>query len=246
MTDKPTPLFRPYRPEDRDIVREICCDTAYRGKGAELYFEDREIHADYWSSYYTDITPDETEIVEIDGKVVGYFFGCSDTSKFRRHMARRIVPWCIARALWRLATGRYKNPKTRRYLWFMITKAPGEEAKIDVEKHPGHYHCNLTEAGHGMNLYTTMLLRFLDRLEEAGVYQIHGHITEPAKKGVWDIFQRQYTKENKPLGVDRAETPTKAAEYILGDPTPMVNRGWGCSTETFRLYTRFLRDRMRL
>lgn len=245
MAADTTPLIRPYTPADREAVRRICCDTAYRGQGAELYFEDREIHADYWSSYYTDHTPEEVRVVEIRGEVIGYFFGCPDTPAYRRVMARRIVPRAIARALWRLATGRYKNPMTRRYLWFMITKAPREEPPIDFDRYPAHYHCNITEAGRGLKLYTTLTLAYLDRLEARGITRIHGHITEPARRGIWKQFDRRFTSSGEPPG-HRAERPTRINEALLGDPTPMVNRVWGCDTATYRRFVTFLRERVGL
>ncbi|MDJ1008428.1 MAG: hypothetical protein QNJ13_11445 [Paracoccaceae bacterium] len=246
MTDKSTPLIRPYRPSDRDAVRRICCDTAYRNKGAELYFEDREIHADYWSSYYTDMTPAEVQVVEMDGRVIGYFFGCPDTPRYRRAMARRIVPWAIARALWRIATGRYRKPMSRRYIWFMITRAPAEEARIDIHRFPAHYHCNITEDGRGHKLYSTLTLAYLDRLEAAGVTGIHGHITEPAKAGLWDLFDRQFSEGYDSSKSYRAEKPTKINDVLLGDDSPLVNRVWGCDIPTFRAFVTFLRDRMRI
>ncbi|MEO1239815.1 MAG: hypothetical protein AAFW64_09230 [Pseudomonadota bacterium] len=246
MTDKPVPIIRPYRPSDRAAVRRICCDTAYRNKGAEYLFEDREIHADYWSSYYTDVTPNNVSVVELDGQVIGYFFGCTDTRAFRRHMARRIVPSCLARALWRLATGRYKSPVSRRYLWFMLTKAAGEEAPMDMDRFPAHYHCNLTEASRGLQLYTQLTLDFLDQLEADGITGIHGFITEPAKRGIWDMFEKRYIELIKDENVLRTEKPTKSLEYIVGDTTPMVNRGWGCDIPVYRAYMQFLRDKMRI
>ncbi|MEM9851055.1 MAG: hypothetical protein AAF761_03555 [Pseudomonadota bacterium] len=246
MTDTPGPIIRPYMPADRAAVREICCDTAYRNKGAEYMFEDREIHADYWSLYYTDITPKEVRVVELNGQVIGYFFGCTDTNAFRRHMARRIVPSCLARAIWRLVTGRYKNPVSRRYLWFMITKAAREEAEMDMDRFPAHYHCNLTDASRGLKLYTQMTLEFLDRLEAAGITGIHGFITEPAKRGIWDTFAKRYADKVKPENVMRTEKPTQALAYIVGDDTPMVNRGWGCDIGLYRDYMQFLREKMRI
>lgn len=246
MTDETKPLIRPYRPADREAVRRICCDTAYRNKGAEHYFEDREIHADYWSSYYTDVTPEEVQVVEKDGAVIGYLFGCPDTPRYRRAMARRIVPRAIARALWRAATGRYKNPMSRRYLWFMITKAPAEEARIDIERYPAHYHCNITDAGRGHKLYTEMAFAFIDRLEARGIDGIHGHITEPAKSGLWEMFDRNFTRDGDPESGFRAEKPTRINEFLLGDPTPMMNRVWGSDLETYRAFLTFLRKRMRI
>lgn len=246
MTDDPRPVIRPYTPADRAAIREICCDTAYRNKGAEYMFEDREIHADYWSSYYTDITPEQVRVVELDGRVIGYFFGCADTKAFRRHMARRIVPSCLARALWRLVTGRYKKAVTRRYLWFMVTRAPGEEAEMDLERFPAHYHCNLTDASRGLKLYTQMTLEFLDRLEARGITGIHGFITEPDKRGIWDMFEKRFSAKVNPQNVLRTQKPTKSLEYIVRDDTPMVNRGWGCSVELYRDYMLFLREKMRI
>lgn len=246
MTADRGPIIRAYRPEDREAVRRICCDTAYRNRGAEYYFEDRELHADYWSSYYTDVTPDEVRVVELDGEVIGYFFGCPDTKTFRRTMARRIVPWVLARAAWRLLTGRYRNPMTRRYLWFMVTRAAGEEAPVDLDRFPAHYHCNITEAGRGHRLYSTLTLAYLDRLEAAGVRGIHGYITEPAKKGIWDIFDRQFTSDGTRDASYRAQKPSRINEVLHGDPTPMVNRVWGTDLETYRAFVEFLRKRMRI
>lgn len=240
------PIIRPYTAADREAVRRINCDTAYRNRGAEYYFEDREIHADYWTSYYTDHTPEEVQVVELDGEIIGYFFGCPDTMTYRKVMARRIVPWALLRAFFRLATGRYKNPMTRKYLWFMVTRAPSEEAPIDFRRYPAHYHCNITDAGRGHRLYSTLTLAYLDRLEAKGVPGVHGHITEPAKKGIWDVFTRQFSVSGGRFVGEQSERPTRINEVLHGDPTPMVNRVWGSDIPTSRAFVEFLRDRMRI
>lgn len=246
MAADTAPLIRAYTPADREAVRRICCDTAYRNEGAELYFEDREIHADYWSSYYTDVTPGEVRVIEQDGEVIGYFFGCTDSAAHRRAMARRIVPWAIARALWRLATGRYKDPKSRRYLRFMLTKAPAEEPRVDLDRFPAHYHFNVTEAGRGHRLYSRLVLDFIDRLETQGITRVHGFITEPAEGGIWSRLEHRFCREFGDPFFFRAEKATRINEALLGDPTPTVNRAWGVGTEDFRRFVEYLRDRMRM
>jgi hypothetical protein len=246
MTDDTTPVIRPYTPADREAVRRICCDTAYRNQGAELYFEDREIHADYWSSYYTDVTPEEVRVIELGGEVIGYLFGCHDSRAHRRAMARRIVPWAIARALWRLARGRYKNPVSRRYLRFMLTKAPAEEPRVDIDAFPAHFHFNVTEAGRGHRLYTTIVRDFVDRLEARGITRLHGFITEPAEGGVWSRFDDRFSRDHGDPFLVRVEKPTRINEVLLGDPTPMVNRAWGIDTKDYRAFLRFLGDRFRM
>src|SRR5690554_5943019 len=65
-------IVRPYALADRPAVREICRSTAYRGRGSAAVFEDGELFADYWSSYYTDHEPESCLVLELDGAVIGY------------------------------------------------------------------------------------------------------------------------------------------------------------------------------
>lgn len=84
--------IRPLELRDREAVRDICRKTAFRNMGSNRFFEDREVHADYWTRYYTDFRPWESWVVEQDGEVIGYFFGCSDQAHFIRTMTLRILP----------------------------------------------------------------------------------------------------------------------------------------------------------
>jgi len=113
MANDTPDLIRKLEPRDRAAVRDICCRTAFRNAGSDKFFEDREIHADYWTSYYTDYHPQESWVIERGTEVIGYFFGASDYDHFFRTMSRKIVPKGAAKALWRLALGRYKQPLPR-------------------------------------------------------------------------------------------------------------------------------------
>jgi hypothetical protein len=232
-------VIRRLAPGDRAAVREIACRTAFRNMGSDALFEDRELHADYWTSYYTDHRPGESWVVEQDGEVIGYFLGCSDQADFLRVMSRRIVPRIIALALWRLATGRYRNPRTRRYLWHMLTRGAREAPRIDFATYPAHYHCNILRPGYGQRYYSEMLLMFLDHLEAIGVDRLHGFITEPAEGGIWQRFSAQF-----PGGAAEvtAEVPTTLFRRVMGDDRPMVNRGWGVTVPVFRAYALWLRE----
>lgn len=235
-------LIRPLEPRDRQAVRDICCATAFRNAGSDLLFEDREVHADYWTSYFTDHRPEDCWVAEIEGEVVAYFLGCADHAHFLRVMGRRIVPSCLARALWRSATGRYRKPETRRYLWHMIRRGAAEAPRIPYLQFPAHYHCNTLRKGYGRHLYTTMLLMFLDRLEARGVDRFHGLITEPREGGIWHRFNAALP--GHVLAYD--ERPTTLFRDVLGDPTPYVNRGWGTTVEGGRRWAGMLRDDYRL
>ncbi|MEM9435813.1 MAG: hypothetical protein AAGA15_02140 [Pseudomonadota bacterium] len=231
--------IRGLEPRDRQAVRDICCRTAFRNLGSDRFFEDRELHADYWTSYYTDYHPEESWVIEQDGKVIGYFFGCSDQKRFLRIMARRIVPGVLARALWRLVTGRYKKPETRRYLWHMLRHGAKEAPKIDFDKYPAHYHCNVLRPGYGRGYYSTLTLKYLDYLEGLGIYGVHGFITEPPDSGIWQRFADKFETAKADVTV---EVPTTLFRSVIGDDRPMVNRGWGISIVNYRAWIEWLRD----
>ena len=52
--------IRPYRADDREGVRRVCADTGFLGTPIDPVFEDRELFADYLTSYYTDREPEST------------------------------------------------------------------------------------------------------------------------------------------------------------------------------------------
>jgi hypothetical protein len=67
--------IRPYEPRDREVVRWLCCQTGFLGKPIDPVFEDRELFADYLTSYYTDMEPESSFVLEQDGTVKGYLLG---------------------------------------------------------------------------------------------------------------------------------------------------------------------------
>ena len=237
-------VIRPYEPRDRAAVRDIACRTAFRNMGSDRLFEDREIHADYWTKYYTDYRPADVLVIEEDGAVIGYFFGLTDHAHFARVMGRRIVPSCLGRALWRWATGRYEKEETKRYIRHALFHAWKEAPELPYGDYPATYHFNILRQGYGRGYYTELVLRFLDRLEAMGIHGIHGHITEPAGgKGIWHRFDKLCPEAEVQV---YSEKPNTLFRYVLGDRREMVNRGWAVKVEDYRIWTRWLREHMRL
>jgi hypothetical protein len=228
-------IIRAYAPADREAVRDICRHTAYRNRGSHSIFEDGELFADYWTRYYTDYEPESCLVVEEDGVVVGYLLGCVDERRHRKFMIRRIVPVILARAFWRLATFQYRNPNTRRMLYWLLTRGPREEPKISLKDHPAHYHCNILPAVQGKNYYTRMALIFIDRLIALGVPGLHGQVEEPAGQGPWTRMVTSYVNSTgKPVYGLTGEAPSTFRNYMFGEKKPMVNRVWAADTEVFR------------
>jgi hypothetical protein len=239
--DKAPVTIRPYAARDRAAVREINRRTAYRNKGHDFLFEDGELHADYWTSYYTDHRPEASWVVEREGRIIGYFLGCTDQAHFLRMMKRRIVPRIAALAAWRSLT-RY-DAKSRRYVRFMLTVAPGETPDFPYLDFPAHYHCNITREGYGLNLYTTLALMFCDRLEALGVARMHGGMFEPADGAAFVRFLEGFGKDELEA---YAEKPSRLLEAVVGDTRPMLNRVWGGRVATWRRYFAWLRDNARM
>jgi len=235
--------IRPFRPDDRQAVRDICCRTAYRNRGCEVIFEDRELHADYWTKYYTDYAPEASWVIEQDGSIIGYFLGSTDQKKFLRIMSRRIVPRYISTALWRLVTRQYKKPQSGRYLLWLFLKSWREAPEISYGAYPAHYHCNILRAGYGRGYYTTLTLMFLDHLEEHGIMALHGHITEHKDKGIWDRFGNSFQVEHADFF---SEKPSSLFRFVTGKDDEMVNRAWGIQTYKYRIWILWLRERFNI
>jgi len=62
-------VIRSYRPSDRDAVRRLCCETGYLGEAIDDVFQDRQLFADYLTSFYTDWEPESAFVLEQDGAV---------------------------------------------------------------------------------------------------------------------------------------------------------------------------------
>lgn len=245
--DKPTRrkraegIIRPYRPEDRDAVREICCRTAYRNKGSRSVFEDDELFADYWTRYYTDFEPDSSLVIEQEGEVIGYLLGCTDTRRFMRIMGFRIVPGIVVRAFWRAVTRRYKNPSTTRMLRWFLLHGLRETLPMPIDRYPAHYHCNILRKGSGRQYYTTLALRFIDRIEAIGVPGMHGFNEESGKDGFWartgEPF-RQPGSENYFV-----EGTSSFNKRVLGSDEPLRLLGFGGDLPAWREWLCMIRDK---
>lgn len=238
----PTGTIRPYRPEDREAVRRICRRTAYRNRGSAALFEDDELFADYWTSYYTDREPESCLVVEEEGEVIGYLLGSADTPRMVATMARSIVPRILGLMLWRLATFRYRNPATRRTIMWMLFYSWREAPSLPIRKYPGHYHCNILRQGRGKGYYTAMAVAFADMLLARGVTRMHGQVEEFADSGVWRQMAENYQQETgtSHLLEHYSEKPSHFQRVVLGVDKPMINRAWGCKVEDYRSWLEWM------
>ena len=68
-------IIRGYRSSDREAVRKLCCETGFLGEPIDPVYEDRQLFADFLTTYYTDHEPESCFVLEIDGEIGGYLLG---------------------------------------------------------------------------------------------------------------------------------------------------------------------------
>jgi hypothetical protein len=174
-------VVRPYRPEDRPILRAICADTGFLGQPIDPVFEDRELFADYLTSYYTDAEPESTFVCEFNGEVKGYLMG----SRFPKRKARfeaRMLPGLVLRGLWRYITRPY-HAASRKYVRWIITQARKENpfTPPDIP----HFHFNIRPEARSVSTTVELVDTFLQYLYDHGEKQVYAQVvTYESRRGV--------------------------------------------------------------
>src|SRR3954468_2791643 len=111
-------LIRGYRRSDREAVRKLCCDTGFLGEPIDPVYEDRELFADFLTTYYTDHEPESSFVIETEtGELSGYLLGS------RRPLLNQLYSFyqnlCLfLRALLRYP--RYQERSRRFILWILM------------------------------------------------------------------------------------------------------------------------------
>jgi ribosomal protein S18 acetylase RimI-like enzyme len=167
-------IVRPYRAEDRPMVRHVCYATGYMGDSPHWYWRDVESFEDLWTRYYTDREPESAFVAtRPDGVVVGYLIGCVDTTRenefnrlFVHHAVRR---YCLLR------------PGTAGYLWRTVADVVRDNvigrrpvpAPFHDKRWPAHLHINLLPEARAGGVGRRLMTLWLDRLRELEVPGCH-------------------------------------------------------------------------
>jgi ribosomal protein S18 acetylase RimI-like enzyme len=199
-------VVRPYRPEDRAALRAICADTGFLGKPIDPVFEDRELFADYLTSYYTDAEPESTFVCEVEGEVKGYLMG-SRFPKKKESFERRIMPGLVLRGIWRYFTRPY-NAASRKYVAWILTQARKEQpfTPPDIP----HFHFNLLPEAKNVGTTRELVDTFLQYLYDHGEKQVYGQVVVYESRRGNRMFERYGFKV-----IDQREV-TKYRELYAG------------------------------
>jgi hypothetical protein len=182
----PDILIRPYKAEDRLVVRRICADTGFLGQPIDPVFEDRELFVDYLTDYYLRIEPDAVLVCEVGGEVRGYLMGCSHPllNQTYRAFTNLLVG---ARAFYRCFTRPY-GPASREFLRWIAVNA-WREIPAAPRLTP-HFHLNLLSDARSLKHTRLLIQAFLELLYNRGYRRVYGQMVTYEERRGESLFAR--------------------------------------------------------
>jgi len=177
------PIIRPYRPEDRAAVAEICILTGDAGGDSRERFPDPDLLPSIFALPYVEHEPELAFVLDDGGRAVGYVLGTADTPAFAAWFREEWLPPLAARH------PRPERPVTPLDWLVGVLHDPERMLVAEVADHPAHLHIDLLPghqgAGHGRALMTT----FLAALDGRGVPRVHLQM-DPANAAARAFYDR--------------------------------------------------------
>ncbi|HCS59818.1 MAG TPA: GNAT family N-acetyltransferase [Microbacterium sp.] len=176
--------IRPYRPEDRSALFDICVRTADAGADATGMASDDELWALLYAVPYVERHPDLSWVVESDdGRTVGYIVATDDTDAFER--------W-FHDVWWPRYVDRFPRPaQTHTREEELIDEAYERGIVRDerAEAHPAHLHIDLLPETQGQGLGRALIETLFAELTRRGVRGLHLGM-DPANVGAAAFYER--------------------------------------------------------
>jgi len=183
---KPEPAFtiRPFRASDRAAVRRLCCQTGFLGTPIDPVYEDRELFADFLTTYYTDHEPESSFVLEIQGELKGYLVGSRKPLLNQLYSFQQNIVLFI-RALLRYP--RY-NSSSRRFIRWMVGNG-WREVPAAPSRTP-HFHINLLPEARQVATTRALLSAYFSYLYRCGEKRVYGQIVTFESRRGEKMFER--------------------------------------------------------
>ncbi|MFI1722752.1 GNAT family N-acetyltransferase [Streptomyces sp. NPDC020489] len=162
-------VIRPYRPEDRAALEDICIRTAHNGQDSRPVYADPAILPIIFATPYVELEPELAFVLDDGrGQAVGYILGTADTPRFVDAFRAKWLP---------SVADRYPEPSgppaTPDEAMIPLLHHPERMLVPELAAYPAHLHIDLLPEwqgrGHGRELMRT----FLRALAERGVPAVH-------------------------------------------------------------------------
>ena len=176
--------IRSYRRSDREAVRQLCCQTGFLGEPIDPVYEDRELFADFLTTYYTDQEPESSFVLEIDGEIRGYLLGS------RKPLRNQLYSFWQNVSLFFRALTRYSryNERSRRFiLWILVN---GWREVPAAPRRTPHFHINLLPDARKMSTTRALMSAYLSYLYRCGEKRVYGQIVTFESRRGEKMFER--------------------------------------------------------
>lgn len=176
--------IRSYRSSDRAAVRELCCRTGFLGEPIDPVYQDRELFADFLTTYYTDHEPESSFVIEIEGVLKGYLLGS------RKPLLNQLYSFQQNLVLFVRALLRYPryNARSRRFIrWMMMNgwrEVPAAPARTP------HFHINLLPEARKISTTRALMSAYLGYLYRSGEKRVYGQIVTFESRRGEKMFER--------------------------------------------------------
>ncbi|MCE7481672.1 GNAT family N-acetyltransferase [Microbacterium profundi] len=176
--------IRPYRPEDRQAMFEICLKTADAGADATGMFSDDDLWGLLFAVPYAERHPDLCSIVEADdGRAIGYIVATDDTDAFERWFRDE---W------WPQFTERFPRPAhaespEEKMIEYGYRRRPGQNP--NTAQYPAHLHIDLLPETQGQGLGRRLIETLFAELRRRGVKGLHLGMN-PENTGAAAFYER--------------------------------------------------------
>ena len=182
--DKQPFAIRSLRPSDRAGVRKLCCETGFLGEPIDPVYEDRELFADFLTTYYTDWEPESSFVLEMDGQIKGYLLGS------RKPLFNQLYAFWQNVSLFARMLGRYfaYNDRSRRFIRWTVTHG-WREVPAAPRRTP-HFHINLLPEARKMSTTRALISAYLSYLYRCGEKRVYGQIVTFDSRRGEKMFER--------------------------------------------------------
>jgi hypothetical protein len=176
--------IRSYRKTDRDAVRRLCCQTGFLGTPIDPVYEDRQLFADFLTTYYTDWEPQSSFVIEIDGEIRGYLLGS------RKPFLNQLYAFWQNISLFLKALTRYfqYHENSRRFVRWTLTYG-WREVPAAPRRVP-HFHINLLPDARKMSTTRALMSAYLSYLYRCGEKRVYGQIVTFESRRGEKMFER--------------------------------------------------------
>jgi ribosomal protein S18 acetylase RimI-like enzyme len=200
----PSCVIRPYRPEDRDALYDICMRTGDAGGDARGLYQDQDLLPDLFAGPYAFLEPDLTFVLDDAGRAVGYVLGTSDTARYSREVRDKWLPLVADKHP--LPGGEPGTPDAAMTEYLHHPELIGHPAVAD---YPAHLHIDLLPAHQGAGHGRALIDTFRAAAARAGAAALHLGV-DPANHRARAFYDH--------LGFTEIAVPDPGVTY-LGLPT---------------------------